>query len=356
MDFPKSFHNFKIRFDSELETYFSKRIKEISKEDLLVAEMLSCSRDIALAGGKRLRSFLAYQTYCEFCGKDRRSMLRAAIGLELLHLFFLTHDDIMDNGDLRHGVATLHSVYAKRIRESADKEKKLHYGRSIAIAGGDMLFSLANEVLLGCGFEEKRTVQMAKHLQKIVSSTITGQIQDISLENKHNPKEDDVIEMYMNKTAVYTFEGPLYFGAYAAGIKDGKIFSVLSKYARSIGIAFQIQDDLIGLFSKKSKTGKPAISDIQEGKRTLLVIKALEKADGKQKRTLEMLLGKRDLSEKEAVQFRDIIVNTGSRAYSEGMVAALIASAKKSAAKIRDNNGLKTFLLNIADYLEKREI
>jgi geranylgeranyl diphosphate synthase type I len=356
MNFPESFHNFKIRLDSELEAYFSKRIREISKEDLLVAEMLSHSRDIAIAGGKRLRPFLAYQAYCEFGGKDRRSMMRAAVGLELLHLFFLTHDDIMDNGDFRHGIATLHSAYSKRIRKSADKEKKVHYGKSIAIAGGDMLFSLANEALLGCGLAEKQTVQMAMHLQKIVSSTITGQIQDISLENEYKPKEEAVIKMYMNKTAIYTFEGPLHFGAYAAGIKDRKIFSVLTEYARSIGVAFQIQDDLIGLFSKENKTGKPAISDIKEGKRTLLVIKAFEKADGKQKKTLERFLGKRDLSMKEAVQFRDIIVNTGSRAYSEGMVTALIANAKKSVVKIKDNEGLKIFLSDIADYLERREI
>ena len=356
MDFQGQIKEFKKGFDKELETYFSKTIKEVARKDLQTAELLVLTHDIALAGGKRLRPFLAFNAYCLLGGKDEKAMMRTAVAIELLHLFFLVHDDIIDRSDLRHAVASVHAAYAKKNLRMLGKEESLHLGNSMGIVAGDLLFSLANSIVSGSVFTGDVKCKLLAYMQQVAVETIIGQVQDISLEHSRSVKEKDVVSMYENKTAKYTFQWPLWAGAIATENEDEKLQKAISEYAVSIGIAFQIQDDLLGLFGQEKKTGKPADCDIKEGKRTLVVIKALETADSKQKKTLKRLLGKKDLSKKEANEFRDIIKVTGARQYADNLVREQIAKAKKIAGKIVGYPELREFLLGVADFLEKREM
>lgn len=356
MDFQEQIRDFKKKFDRELETYFHKTIKELAKKNLQTAELLASTREVALAGGKRLRPFLAFNAYCLLGGKDKKNILKAAVAIELLHLFFLVHDDIMDRSDLRHGVSSVHAAYVKKNLRLLGKEKSLHLGNSMGIAAGDLLFALANSIVSNSAFTSKVRCELLAYMQQATAETIIGQVQDISLENNRTFGEKDVIAMYENKTAKYTFQWPLWAGAVAAGCKDRKLAKLISEYAVSIGTAFQIQDDLLGLFGKEKKTGKPNDGDIKEGKRTLVVVKALEAADSKQKKILKKLLGKNDLSKKEADEFRDIIEATGARQYACDMICERIAKAKKVAGKIMDYPKFSKFLSDVADYLEKREV
>jgi len=356
MDFQEQIKDFKKRFDRELETYFSKTIKEVAKKDLQTAELLVSTCEIALAGGKRLRPFLAFNAYCLLGGKDKKAMMSTAVAIELLHLFFLVHDDIMDRSDLRHKVASVHAAYAKKNLRLLGKEESLHLGNSMAIVVGDLLFALANSIVSDSVFASKTKCKLLTYMQQVTMETIIGQVQDISLEHNRDVRESDIVSMYENKTAKYTFQWPLWAGAIAAESEDKKLQESLSKYAVSIGVAFQIQDDLLGLFGQEKKTGKPSDCDIKEGKRTLVFTKALETADLKQEKTLKRLLGKKDLSKKEANEFRDIIEVTGARQYAGNMVCERIAKAKKAAGKIVDYPKLGKFLLDVADYLEKREV
>jgi geranylgeranyl diphosphate synthase type I len=161
--------------------------------------------------------------------------------------------------------------------------------------------------------------------------------------------------MYENKTAKYTIEGPLHLGAILAGAKD-ELLDALSKYAVPVGIAFQIQDDILGIFGSEKKLGKPVGSDIEEGKQTLLVVKAGEKADRSQLKKMNYLLGKPNLNHREIEEFRNIITDTGSLDYAKNLARKLITKGKQALISAKIKKETKDFLLGIADYMISREL
>ena len=161
--------------------------------------------------------------------------------------------------------------------------------------------------------------------------------------------------MYKNKTAHYTLEGPLYVGSMLAGKGNCKFLQCLSRYAIPVGIAFQIQDDILGVFGIKQKTGKLSVSDIKEGKRSIIVIKALGGANLKQKKQLNSILGKKNLSNKEIKIFQDILKSTGALEYSKKMAATYLAKGKREVKKMAFLPDAKKFLMGLAEYLEGRE-
>jgi geranylgeranyl diphosphate synthase type I len=185
--------------------------------------------------------------------------------------------------------------------------------------------------------------------------TVSGEIFDVILEAKGSATEKEVLEVHRNKTAKYTVEGPLHLGAMLAGA-DGKMLRDLSDYAIPVGTAFQIQDDILGAFGNEKKLGKPVCSDLREGKQTLLVVKALENSDRHQKRMIEELLGKKEATEEEIEEFRQIVRNTGSLEYSQALARKLIDRGKEALKSSSLAGGTKEFLSGIADYIVNREI
>jgi geranylgeranyl diphosphate synthase type I len=161
--------------------------------------------------------------------------------------------------------------------------------------------------------------------------------------------------MYEYKTAKYTIEGPLHLGGILAGASDDLI-DCFSDYAVPIGIAFQIQDDILGIFGNESKLGKPVGSDISSGKQTILVLKALEKADKKQRKIMGEILGKKNLAMKEIEKFRNIIRDTGSLEYARKISTDFIYQGKNAIESAKINREAKDFLTGIADYMISREV
>ncbi len=161
--------------------------------------------------------------------------------------------------------------------------------------------------------------------------------------------------MYEYKTAKYTFEGPLHLGAILGGADD-KFLNQLSQYAIPAGIAFQIQDDILGIFGDEKKTGKPVGSDIRQGKYTILVAKAFEKANPRQKKILARCLGNKNLTKKDIEDFRKVIIESGSLDYAKNLAMKLVWEAKKELEKIKMNSETKKFLRGIAEYMIKREL
>ncbi|KKP93176.1 MAG: Geranylgeranyl pyrophosphate synthase [Candidatus Moranbacteria bacterium GW2011_GWE1_36_7] len=350
------FGGLKVAIDKEIEHCFDIAIREAQKSDDLIAEALTHTKKIALSGGKRIRGALLCQAYFGFGGKEKKKILKVAAAIELVHLFLLVHDDIIDCGNLRHGEETLHKMLEKKYQKNITAEQARHFGESIAIIGGGMLYAIANRIILEAGFSLQETTRALVQLQKIVATTIIGQSQDISIERKRNVSEKEVLAMYENKTARYTFEGPLYLGALLSGCDDKKILRSLSSYAVPLGIAFQIQDDILGIFGQEKKIGKSVASDIEEGKISLMVARAQKTATKEQIKKLNAILGKKKLIKKEITIFKDILISSGALGYAQDFARLYLNRGKAEIEKIIILPESKKFLSDLVVYLEGREV
>lgn len=355
MDAKKTLEEFKKKVDPEIAAYFQRVIEEAEKIDRNIASAIRYAEKITMSGGKRARAAFMYYGYLAGGGKERGKITKASVSIELIHSFLLIHDDIIDRDGKRHGVETMHVRYGKIGKKFLKAKDPEHFGNSMAIIIGDMVGALGNQVIFESRFAPDLIIQALWKLQGIVSMTVVGESEDVYIENRGKAMEKEILRMYENKTAKYTIEGPLHLGAILAGA-DGKILKILSDYAIPVGIAFQIQDDILGVFGNDGKLGKPVGSDIRQGKQTLLVCKALEKADPSQKKALRNYLGKKDLTRKELNHFRKIIVDTGSLEYAKKLAGNLVSEGKARLEKIKINREAKDFLTGIADYMINRNL
>lgn len=355
MTFKHKLGQLKKAIDKQLEKNLDSAITDASKKDILLAEALGQMKKISLSGGKRIRGALLCQAYFGFGGKDRTKIIKAAAAIELVHLYLLVHDDIIDRGNIRHGEMTLNAWFAKKYEKKLGKVQASHLATSMAIIVGDLLYAMALEMISEAGFAEKNTINAISRLQKVVSNTIIGQSQDINISYDDKIREEKILKMYENKTAKYTFEGPLQIGALLAGVNDKKIFQKLSDFAIPLGIAFQIQDDMLGVFGSVKEVGKSA-SDIEEGKKTLLVAKAYECADQNQTKQLNAILGKKNVTKKEIRTFQNLLIETGALDYNKEMAEDFFALGKNELEKIIMLPEAKKFLIGMVAYLEQRKI
>lgn len=355
MIFKQCLGELKFAIDSELEHYFNIAIADAKKEDKLIADALKQTKKIVLAGGKRIRGALLCQAYFSVGGKEKKKILKVAAAIELVHMFLLVHDDIMDRGNLRHGQETLHKLFARKKRRNISTSEADHFGDSVAIIAGELLYVMANKIIAEAGFDSKITVVALAKLQSIAETTIVGQSQDIGIAYKKSVTEKEVIAMYKNKTARYTFEGPLHLGAILAGTSDKKTLEKLSRYALPLGIAFQIQDDILGVFGNTEKIGKSTFSDIEEGKKSLIVVKAFEAALISEQKQLRSILGKKNLTQREVKTFQNILKSSGALDYAKNFAFRHFAKGKREIKKTALLSKEKKFFIELVEYLQKRE-
>lgn len=355
MDAKKTLLKYKQKIDPELDSYFQKVIAENNKIDINISNAIDYVRQITMASGKRARAAFMYYGYLAAGGTKKKDIAKASISVEIMHSFALIHDDIIDQDDLRHGITTTHVHYSNMAKKYFKNKNAIHFGNSMAIVIGDMINALGNRVLLEANFPPHLVAKAALCLQNIIFITILGETEDILIENRGQATEKEILQMYKNKTAKYTIEGPLQIGAILAGANT-KLLQALSSYAAPAGIAFQIQDDILGVFGTKVKLGKPIASDIRQGKQTILIAKALEKANKKQKVILKNCLGNNNLTTQDLADFKQVIIDTGSLKYAQDMATKLITKAKAEITKQRIPKESKDFLINIADYMLNREV
>jgi geranylgeranyl diphosphate synthase, type I len=357
MQIEEELKSFKSRLDPLIGTYFDTVLKEGLTEDDLVAEALGHARTIVLSGGKRLRSAFMYYGYKSAYGTEDDKMLYASMSIEFIHSFLLVHDDIIDRDDLRHGVPTLHKRYADVGRQLFPERDVEHFGNSIALIVGDMLYSFGNDIIFQSDFSKERIFASLSRLQKIVSYTVVGQARDIYMEYKREATEEEILTMYRNKTAKYTVEGPLHMGALLAGGSD-ELLEALTLYAIPLGIAFQIQDDILGIFGSVERVGKPIGSDIQEGKLTLLVARALKNGTRSEQRQIRALLERGSyLSEGEVAEFRSLMKQTRALEEVQAIAKEYIVKGEEALLILKPKIAPESydFFKGVADYMTKRQ-
>lgn len=310
-------------------------------------------------GGKRLRGAFVYYGYLMHGGKNLDEILKIAAAIELSHTYLLIHDDIMDKGNFRRGTPTIHKIYRNNyIHLTGEKENSWHFGESIGICAGDILCHIAGMIMAQADFDADLQVKALQKYHRLITDTGYGQVLDVFLELNEAAEEEDIIRVHHYKTGEYTYQNPLQIGAILAGATE-KELETLKNYAIPGGIAFQLQDDILGMYGDEGKLGKPADSDLKEGKRTLLIIKALENANAQERIILENALGNPNINLDTLEEVRSIIESTGSLQYSKDLALDYVMQAKK-ALKDHGKNGWVqeglAFLEGIADYMINRDL
>lgn len=355
MDAKQQLLDYKKVLDKKLSEYFSKKLNELKDFGLSAKGAVKSIRDLTLAGGKRVRAGFMYWGYRAAGGREEEKIIEASMSIELTHIFLLIHDDIIDRDDFRHGIETIHKKYERLAKKFWKKTEPVHFGNSMALIAGDMAAAFGNDIIFNSPFPPDKVQKALSKLQEIVVNTVAGEILDVVLEAKGRASEEEILEVHRNKTAKYTVEGPLHLGATLAGA-DGKMLSALSDYAVPVGIAFQIQDDILGAFGNEEKLGKPVCSDLREGKQTLLIAKALQNGNREQKKLIRKLLGNKNVTDEDIKKFRKVVRETGSLKYSQDLAKKYINDGKLSVEKFDFDQQSKQFLNGIADYIVNREI
>lgn len=334
-----------------LDEIFQEKQKEAAKISPITAEMMRVYR--RFMGGKNIRGALTKLGYQCFGGRNEREILRASLMVEVTHSFCLMHDDFMDQDSLRRNLPTIHIQYSRLHRQRYVKGDPGHYGDCMAIDLGDSGFVIAHLLLAEAKFSPEVKEKVLRRFDQVLLNTTFGQAIDLTYEHFARVGEKDVMRVHRFKTADYTITGPLQYGALFAGADEEKVAKI-EKYGLPVGIAFQLRDDELGIFSEEEELGKPVGSDIRENKNTLLHIKALEWADPKEKEFLKATYGKHDLNRREIEKVREITIKTGALAYSQKLSRRLVEKGKKFVPQITKNPELQDTFYKMADFMIER--
>ena len=313
-------------FNGELEEYLKNGYPDI---------LYAAAKHLPLAGGKRLRPCISMLSCETVCGDGKR-VIPLAIALELIHNFTLVHDDIMDKSHLRRNLPTVH----------------VKFGESTAIVAGDLLFTKAFEVMHGISRDLSVFKEVDFGLIECTRDICEGQYLDMEFEKRRDVTEKEYMEMIEKKTAalfMFAAEG----GAIVGGGTREEI-NALKKYGKSLGLAFQIQDDYLDISSDERTLGKDIGNDIRNGKKTLIAVHSLNNAVGSDKKLLENIFGNRDASDQDVKRIYDLFKEIKSVDYARNTALKYSVIAKKS-LDVLDDSGAKQVLIELTDYSIKRE-
>lgn len=346
----------KKHIDLELRELLSeaKKAYEISSPKGL---LFSGIKDFLLRNGKRIRPLLfiiGYQGYTKRKKYSKKDLVRSSLSMELLHDFLLIHDDVIDNSDLRRGKPTLHNYFNDKL--SLKKHDQI--GPSLSIVAGDIVYALAIKAFGAINESSARKDRALDEFLKATIATGTGEYLDVvnNLTSLDNIKKKDVFQVYTLKTARYTFEGPLIIGAILGGAPEKEI-SKLAHFAVSLGQAFQIQDDLLDIFASREIIGKPTLSDLDEGKKTLPLWKAYTSLPLKKKKTLKRIMDKQTKTRKELLLVKQLIKDSGSAEYSFNVAQRLLSYASKNLESLKIKPAYKKHLKAFTEnFFKKMEL
>jgi geranylgeranyl diphosphate synthase, type I len=314
--------------DRALADTFAREARVLAEVGDELDGLVEAATDLA-SGGKRLRAAFVLWA-AEASAPDGRApgVVDAAAALELFHLGALVHDDVMDRSDLRRGRPTAHRRFASQHHDDRLTGDADQYGDAVATLLGDLCFSWADDLL-------DRAVERAgdrgpatrRAWERMRTETMAGQYLDLLAQARGHVPDELATRVLRFKSASYTVEHPLVLG----GTLGGASADLLEHYAvlgRLVGEAFQLRDDVLGVFGRPDETGKPACDDVREGKRTVLVAYAEETATAAELATLHHHLGNPDVDDAGCDAVREVLVDTGALSRVESRIGALAESAQ----------------------------
>ncbi len=315
-------------FDRRLSDLFDRALDELLRREMSRLSFLGADdrevlrrhlADFVARGGRRLRPAFVYWGHRASGGSpdDLGAVLAAGCSIELLHACALILDDVMDESPLRRGRTTAHLALAERHRELGWAGSSRRFGESAAVLLGMLAFTWADSALLA---DRRRLADALEVFTQLRVELIAGQYLDLTCAARGGGDHREALLISTYKSGKYTVERPLHLGHAIAGGEPG-LRRVLSAYALPLGEAFQLRDDVLGVFGDPAVTGKPVLDDLREGKRTVLMAYAYARARGPERDRLRTWHGAPDLDERRAAELRQIIVDTGALGEVEDLIA-----------------------------------
>lgn len=354
MQFEKELAKFQKKINKKIEKFLDKKISEVESVSQDAPIILTNLKNYLLRPAKRIRPAFFYFTYRAFGGKPNNAVWDIALAIEFLHNFLLIHDDIIDRDELRRNESTIHYFYQKLGEKKFKVRDAVHFGNSQAICIGDIVFGFVFGALGDAKISSSLKIAILKKIDQIILQTGLGEMADVTIQAKDKARVEDVLNILEYKTARYTFAGPMHLGALLAGASP-KYFKKIYDYTIPLGIAFQIRDDILGLFGNQSETGKPVGRDVAEGKKTLLIVKAFQRANNTERKAIKAALGNPNISLSEINRVRQIVQSTDSLRYCEKFSKKLAQKAKISLRKFPFNRFWQQIFSDLANYIIKRD-
>ena len=339
---PLDSNNLRARVQTALDDHVAQNrvlMSSVSQDTLFLVDSLSG----LLAGGKRLRPAFAYWGYRAAGGADSDAVIRACASLEFLQACALIHDDVMDASDTRRGNPSVHKQFEALHTLNNWSGSGSLFGEGAAILVGDLALSWADEMLLTSGIDSAQTLRAKAVYDVMRTELMSGQYLDLLEQVRGQITQERAETVIRYKSAKYTIERPLHMGA-AIADANVDLLTSLSSYGLSLGEAFQLRDDLLGVFGEPSITGKPAGDDLREGKQTMLIAFAYSHATANDCAVLTKHLGSNAISPAEIEILQDILINCGAQKFIEQRISdcldAALTSLENPAYEIEVKNAL----------------
>jgi geranylgeranyl diphosphate synthase type I len=342
------------KINAAIGSIFDRTIVQMKNKFLI--DYYSEMKDYFLAGGKRIRPLLTIAAYNGITNTRDDEMVLPSVGIEFLHNATLIHDDIIDKDDFRRGKPAFHYKFAQY--HSKYQFKKMNakdFGTSIGIIGGDTAFIRGSEAYFNNNFAMNLNLNSIQYYRQAFTEVIHGVLIEIDMVNQKNLSIDEYIDMVSLKTGALIEKSMLIGANYA---KVGKEYTPhLSKYGVNLGIIFQIIDDILGTFGEEKVTGKPTDGDIREGKRTCLLIEAMNNLDQKKKKTLVNLLSKSEMNDGEVEEVRELFMEADAINSCKKLASKYYEEAKDALNKLKPvvNDSEIEFYDNLLNFVLERK-
>ncbi len=349
-----------VEIEDKISKYLDTRYGEIiNKYHTSSDTAIELFADYLLRPAKRLRGSFILESYSMFePEKSLDKIYDVSIAIEMVHAYLLLIDDFNDKSDLRRTLPTGHRIFEQYFKDNKLTGDALHFGYSLATLSALVGVHHAINLVLDMEIEEDLKIKLVKTINDTVNITAAGQSRDIYNGGDIKAQLESVMKVHEYKTAYYTYHNPIQLGCILAN-QTPETIENFKGYTIPAGIAFQIQDDILGVFGDPKDTGKSNMDDIMEGKATLLTTYARKVGNKSQIDILNKGLGNRELDIKTFENIQNIIIETGSLEYSKQKALELVTQAKEHMYKTfnmyKDTDGFK-FIVGIADYMIERKL
>ncbi|MHA1266597.1 MAG: polyprenyl synthetase family protein [Candidatus Helarchaeota archaeon] len=348
MTFQKVLAEEKRRIEASLSQFFDSFSKAGTFTHQFVNQFYADLKNYILFGGKRLRPISLVQIYKGLGGKHQK-IYDVAICVELLHNASLVHDDIIDHDLVRRGQPSFHAFYQSWFEKHLQtSQEQLDFGEAMGILGGDLLIDLGQQVILSSDFAASKRLKAVRYYQEAFKELVEGVVTESYLQHLPIEKvsEEDYLNMITGKTSAL-FEKSLLIGSVLADESE-KYQAKISEFAILLGRAFQIRDDILGVFGDPAKTGKSVEGDIREGKKTLLAIYGSKNSE------IRSLYGKSNITPEEIQRVRQLLEEEGALARTKKKALDLSNQARTVLKTIELDEEVFQFFDELVMYVQDR--
>jgi geranylgeranyl diphosphate synthase type I len=344
---PEGITRYRVPLEEMLQRIMSDARQQFPDASEKSARCFDLLTEYTLRPGKRIRGSIAAAAYDDASGQQFGEVgLRAGAALEIIQAYLLMVDDVMDESELRRGRPTVHRMY-ERVFGSSLREAEM-----ATILLGTITSTIATDVVCTLDASDAAVRDAMRWLNRDIALTNIGQLDDISQTLSNPPAYEDAMRRYQQKTSYYTFVDPITLGRTLAGETNVRLAA--ESFGIPAGMAFQLSDDILGLYGTPDTTGKSNLDDVREGKYTFLIHYALERANQEQRMRLEEILGNASANEGDLRIVQDIVTETG--AYEQAQDdAKRYAEAAVEAARVW-SNPFQSMLVDIVHFAIERTV